>query len=54
MLQKELYNAIPNVALWQVLRNRLHLNMYERALEHYFAPWCSRQVVLSAIAAVNF
>jgi hypothetical protein len=29
VFQKELYNGIPNVTVWGVLRKRLHLEGYE-------------------------
>jgi hypothetical protein len=29
MLQKQLYNGTPNVAVWRVLRKRLHLKVYK-------------------------
>jgi hypothetical protein len=29
MFQEELYNAIPNVTVWRVLRKRLHLKAYK-------------------------
>jgi hypothetical protein len=29
VFQKELYNDIPNVAVWPVLRKRLHLKVYK-------------------------
>jgi hypothetical protein len=28
MFQKELYSGIPNVIVWRLLRNRLHLEVY--------------------------
>jgi hypothetical protein len=28
VFQKELYNVIPNVTVWRVLRKRLHLKAY--------------------------
>jgi hypothetical protein len=29
IFQKELYNGIPNVAMWRVIRRRLHLKTYK-------------------------
>jgi hypothetical protein len=29
MFQKELYNGIPNVTVWQMLGKRLHLKAYK-------------------------
>jgi hypothetical protein len=32
MSQKELYNAIPNVTVWRVLRKRLYLKAYKLSI----------------------
>jgi hypothetical protein len=32
MFQKELYNDIPNITVWQVLRKRLHLKAYNLSI----------------------
>jgi hypothetical protein len=29
VFQKEIYNGITNIAVWRVLRNRLHLKLYK-------------------------
>jgi hypothetical protein len=32
VFQKELYNGIPNVAMWQVLQKGLHLKAYKPSI----------------------
>jgi hypothetical protein len=32
MFQKELYNGIPNVTVWRVLRKHLHLKAYKLSI----------------------
>jgi hypothetical protein len=32
VFQKEIYNSIPNVNAWRVLRKRLHLKTYKLAI----------------------
>jgi hypothetical protein len=34
VFKKELYNVIPNVAVWRVLRKRLHLKAYKLSIVH--------------------
>jgi hypothetical protein len=54
MFQKELYNCIPNVSAWRVLRKCLHLEAYELSivqhLEHYAT---SLKVADSVLDEVN-
>jgi hypothetical protein len=37
--QKELYNGIPNVTLWRVLRKRLHLKAYKLPIVQHLEKW---------------
>jgi hypothetical protein len=39
VFQKELYNVIPNVAVWRVLRKRLHLKMYKLSIIQGVKRW---------------
>jgi hypothetical protein len=32
VIQKELYNDIPHVSVWRVLRKHLHLNAYKSSI----------------------
>jgi hypothetical protein len=34
VIQKELYNGIPNVTVWRVLPKRLHLKEYKLSIVH--------------------
>jgi hypothetical protein len=38
-VKKELYNGIPNVTLWQVLRKLLHLNVYKLSIVQHVEQW---------------
>jgi hypothetical protein len=35
VFKKELYNGIPNVTVWRVLRRRLHLKVYKVSIVQY-------------------
>jgi hypothetical protein len=37
MLQKDLYNGIPNVTVWRVLRKSLHLKVYKQTMSSLHA-----------------
>jgi hypothetical protein len=46
VFRKELYNGIPNAALWRVLRKRLHLKAYKLSPLQHLERWivCTLQV----------
>jgi hypothetical protein len=37
--QKKLYNGIPNIAVWRVLRKRLHLKVYKLSIVEHLERW---------------
>jgi hypothetical protein len=39
VFQKELWNGIPNVTVWRVLRKRLHLNAYKLSFVESVGRW---------------
>jgi hypothetical protein len=39
VFQKELYNGIPNVTVWRVLRKRLHLKAYKLSIVQDVERW---------------
>jgi hypothetical protein len=55
VFQKELYNSIPNVTVWRVLRKRLHLKAYKLSivqhLERFIA--CTPLSVISGHKSQN-
>jgi hypothetical protein len=40
--KKKLYNGIPNVTMWRVLRKPLHLNAYKVSIVQHFERWIFR------------
>jgi hypothetical protein len=39
VFQKELYNGIPNVTVWRVLRKRLHVKVYKLSIVQHLERW---------------
>jgi hypothetical protein len=53
MFQKELHNCIPNVAVWRMLRKRLHLKAYRLSTVQHLESFQTNGVIFQKIFLVS-